>query len=79
MQHLTFGRRFSCSLLLERIPHRCSVSSGVNFLFAGLSSLKRRYAVEQTALKRTRTQLQSEDATGTQRERIRISVAFMAA
>ncbi|MFN3160311.1 MAG: DUF1570 domain-containing protein [Rubinisphaera brasiliensis] len=50
MQHLTFGRRFSCSLLLERIPHRCSVSSGVNFLFAGLSSLKRRYAVEQTAL-----------------------------
>ena len=37
-------------MALEYIPHRCSVSSGLNFLFAGLLSLKRRYAVEQTAL-----------------------------
>ena len=46
-RHATFHLREEW---LERIPHKCSVSGGVKYLFTGLSSLKRRYAVEQTAL-----------------------------
>ena len=46
-EHASDGHQL---MALEYIPHRCSVSSGLNFLFAGLLSLKRRYAVEQTAL-----------------------------
>ena len=37
------------NVTLERIPHKFRVSSGVNGPFAGLSSLKRRHVVEQSA------------------------------
>ena len=49
-KNLVADLRIALFCQLERIPHWCNVPGGVNSLFAGHSSLKRRYGVEQTAL-----------------------------